>query len=141
MSKSDAMRIPLNEIHGVPGFFSGEAKEAWLRQNNVVLETDWAGRDSVDLPTAWRLKRIYDEQLAKAQKEAQINAEREEHIREAQKARNEMYGRAYARLSRGGVDPNQALLQAQREVLAAEKLPRDVQNRLHFPPNMPLFFD
>lgn len=142
MARTDTqMRVPLTEVLGIPGFLYGEQRDQWLRDNNVEVTQDWAGRESVDLPTAWRLKEQHDKFLAKAQADAAKHAAHAEEVHAAQQARHDTYGRAFARYGRTN-PPGKALALAKRDVIESEKhLPAKVRKELMWPVSIPMIFD
>lgn len=144
MTKSTEMRVPFGEILGVPSFLTGAAKEEWCKANKVVIEIDWAGRESVDLPTAWRLKEMGDKLAERANEERWKQILHNDAINTAQGERERLFGEAYQRIVQNavGVNPVEAIAQARSEVDELEKdLPRDVRHRLVWPNNIPLLFN
>lgn len=138
---NDLMRVPLGEVLGTPGFLNGAAKEEWLKQNKVHVEVDWAGRDSIDLPTAWRIKKDYDVMYARIQKEAAAQRVEQEEVRIAQREREELWAQATKRHNRPGVNFGTAAMLGRQEVEEVEKaLPRNIRERLYWPISPALIF-
>lgn len=120
-------RVPLADIPVIPLFVTGESREIWLKEHNVTVELDWAGRPSVDLETAWRLKDLLDRQQELVLKEERKRAEHDAAVAAAQREADETFHRVFTEVCNvkpSGVEATVAARQAVMDLV--KKLPRDV---------------
>lgn len=135
-------RVPLLDILGIPAFHNNEHKEQWCRDNKVELIEDWAGRESVDVATAWRLKADYDKFIARARKVAAEQAAEQEQIRQAQRDREVQYAELVRQHSVGrSVGEAAAIARVEIEKQEHGHLPASVRQRLYWPVTIPLVFN
>jgi hypothetical protein len=137
-------RVPLTECLGYADWMTAEAKASWLRENRIEIREDWAGRESVDLATAYRLKDMYDKANEKAQQQQNALGAHQAAVRHAQIAREEKLGTILGKLngSRLGQPFLENLAIARAQVIAeeAETLPREIRKELHWPLNTPIIW-
>lgn len=123
---AELVRVPLADVPCFPHFLRFDLQQDWIRSKRVEIKPDWAGRPSIDLPTAYRLQAENEADMAADEARRRAEAEKlDAAVTNAQERRQKIYTEAYLANLPGGTlsdgRMNEVRKQAWLAVYKAEK--------------------